>query len=465
MRTVSGALVVMLALGGARRSAAESAIEQLKRTAGASADAGGIDAIAFTPMTQGPLAVAKDDPELRRYFEMLAELRKTYRPSFTAEELAQAQLALAAKAGLKVDDMNGVLAVAPDGNHWLNRLARGLREDMGVIVYWSPLHNRNGGHTASYDHRGWLMSDDVAPLLTKPNATFFHEFLHAYIDRGRHAEELDPLQTVFQTLGWGGFPYADRYPKVAYAHNAQFSAEEILTNLHTVYDRARTLAEQYGRDGSRWGGSPAASAPTEVQHLLEWIDVPVFLCEAVGEMAARLEPGVSRLAERGLEGARLRKDYGRMNGAIPYVGEVEENEAKDLGFFEATLGEGASAVEMKFLTIAKIRAEAPESRAFPVFFGSNGPSVRQELSLEAVSRLDFSQPAAQDMISRAAAAFSAPNLRALRALTEQLRPSIERLQALQGRGRERADPALLREIERESKAAFLQTVRFFTRPS
>ena len=377
-------------------------------------------------------------------------------------ELVAVQKELAREAGLAVEDASGVLAVAPTGGHWLNRWAAGLQRNMGVRVYWSPLHNHAGGHGASYDPKGWIMSDDLGPLLSRPSVEFFHEFLHAYADRGRHAEKFKFLRTDFRKDGWASFPRAESYPNAGYARSEEFQADEIMTNLHTVYDRARRIAEGYGKSEGDWSASALKDAPPEVRSLIDGIDTPMFLSESVREMAASLLPGVLRIAQRGLRGQSLKKNYGPYNGSIPRTGEYEENEKKDLGFYELIVKDSAAPMRVRYLTRGHFQtAEAKSSRVFPVFFGNGKFSARVKLERSEAEKADLDDPEHQEIMVAAAARLLAPKLAHLHDVNALLAPSLKHLRALQARARTRVDLALVREIQETSREAFFLVARYF----
>ena len=333
---------------------------------------------------------------------------------------------------------------------------------MGVRVYWRPLHNHDGGHIASYNPHGFIISDNLAPILSEPSAALFHEFLHAYADRGKYSEKFAPLRTRFQRDGGYSFPKSGSYSSVPYAHHDEFQADEILTNLHTVYDRARKITSGYGKSAGDWNSSSLEAAPPEVRELVEGLAIPMFLSESVREMAERLFPGVLEIAQRGLQGKSLKKDYGRPNWAIPEVGEVEENERTDRGFYDLVVNGPAGKVRVMYFTMGHFKtAEAKGVTTFPILFGDGKFSTRAELSLSGVAKYDLADPKHQEMLVAVAARELATKLAHLIDVNALLAPSIERLRVLQARARIHVDLALVREIQEESRKAFLLVARYF----
>lgn len=413
-------------------------------------------------VVESNLAVAKDHPALARYLEMLSLLRKAHRAPFKDEELRQVQRELAAAAGLALLDRPEALEISPEGGHWLNRLTAGLHASKGVRLYWSPLHNHGDGITASYSARGWIMSDDLGPLLLRPSSPLFHECLHAYVDRGRHAEKFAPLKTQFHNWGYEGYPKSAGRTQGGYVRSRSFQADEILTNLHTAYDRARKITAGYGNGEDGWTSSSLEHAPPEVRQLVATLDTPIFLAESVREMAASLLPGAADAAKAGLSGKAMRKSFHRFDGSIPYVGEVEENEKKDLGFYRAELRSASPALEASYFTLAKIRKDDPQNAdVFPVFFTLGDYAVRAALSLASVAKMNLADPKVQHALLSAAARQASAKLAHLLKLTESLEPAIERLKSLQARARVHVDLELVREIREASRAAFLRTAFYF----
>lgn len=416
-------------------------------------------------VVESDLAVAKDHPALARYLEMLARLRQARSAPFEDEELRQVQRELAAAAGLALLDRPEALEISPKGGHWLNRLTAGLHESKGVRLYWSPLHNHGDGITASYSARGWIMSDDLGPLLLRPSSPLFHECLHAYVDRGRHAGKFAPLKTQFHNWGYEGYPKSEGRSQGGYVRSRSFQADEILTNLHTAYDRARKITAGYGNGRDGWTSSSLELAPPEVRQLVAALDTPIFLAESVREMAASLLPGAADAAKAGLRGKALRKSFHRFDGSIPYVGEVEENEKRDFGFYLAELKDASPPLRASYFTLAKIRKDDPRNAGrFPVFFTHADYAVRADLSLASVAKMDLADPKVQDALVSAAARQVAAKLAHLLTLTESLEPAVERLKSLQARARVHVDLELVREIREASRAAFLRTAFYFIKP-
>lgn len=404
------------------------------------------------------LKVAKDSPALERYLILLERLRRSWgRPPFETDDLLDAQRAVAAEAGLDIKSHPGLIEISPEGGHWLNRWAKGLHESKGVRLYWSPLHNHYDGANASYNSKGYIMADALGPLLTRPDPQLFHEFLHAYVDRGRYSQEFEPLRTSFISF-WSMFPKREGRESAGYSHS--FQADEILTTLHTAFDYARKITRLYGTGRAGWTTSPLKTAPQEVQELVGRLDNPIYLAESVREMSAQLLPGALKAAREGLAGRPFKKSYGRLSGAIPDVGEVEANEKAGIGFYEARVGD----IDILYNTMARLRKHSPDNDAvFPVFLSRNGYAVQVELSLIAVSRLDLDDPRAQEAIASDAIRLAIHKLAHLQRVTGDLAPDIARLKALQARARRGVDVGLVRQIQDASKAAFLKTVFYFIR--
>lgn len=420
---------------------------------------------ALPRLIESNLAIPKNHPAMARYLGLLAQLRKSWeRPPFSEEELRETQFEAAAAAGLALEARQNLVEISPRGGHWLNRWTGGLRRSKGVLLLWSPLHNHYDGHGASYDERGWIYSDNLGPLLVRPSLELQHEFLHAYVDRGIYAREFAPLNSHFYGWGWG-YPKSEGRKNAGYQRSSSFKADELLTNIHTAYDRAHRLANLYGTGKEGWTSSSFGKAPAEVQHLIITLDTPIFLAESIREMATQLHPGVEAAARLGLRDRTFRKDFGPVNGSIPYAGEVEQNQKNDHGFYTAMLN-ASPPVEVRYFTLAMLRDDDPKNKAlFPVFFLRQGWGLRADLSLPAAENLDLNDPGVQKEITLAAAATAAKKLVALKRLTEELEPAIETLKSLQAEGRRSIDIALLRRIEKTSLSAFQQIVSFFAGPS
>lgn len=446
MRTALGSLLVLLALG--RSAAGEPAIEQLRRAADAGPAASG-DVLA--PAEQARLAADRQDPAISRYLELVAALRRSEHAPFGLERMRKAQLDVAERLGLNVEAASDVLIVSSTGDHWLNRLAAGMDADMAGGILWSPLSLHAKGAAGAYGN-GALWLDDIAPLLTGPTPEFFHEYVHAYVDRGRHRDAMLPLAITFLSEH-GDFPQTGRYPHARYPD--RFGADELLAWLNTIYKNAKSISE-YGR---------GTAAPSEVGALADLIDTPRHIAEVMGAAAARLRPGVAALAANGLGGAVLEKRFGRPNGSIAFVGEVEKNRRKDRGFFTGDFQAGGDDVTARFYTVAFLREDAPDGREFPVLFERDRVAARIALPLAGVDGAPLADAAVQDRIIRQAASRMADGLGRLEGLVERLQPSLDRLGRLQRRARKDSSAAAVAEIEKESKAAFLQAIRFFVSPA
>lgn len=414
------------------------------------------------------LAAPKDDASTLRYLEMIAKLRSSWGSPFDNATLNSAQIAAAGAAGLAVTppaDPKNAISIQGGNGSWFNRWAGGLKRNMGVTVLWSPLGNHNTGSAASYNPRGWLWADNYGPLMTKPSSELFHEFLHAFVARGKHSAKFAPLRTTFSRSSWEEFPNSKLHKNAGYANGHSFQSDEILTNLHTVFHRAKVAAEVYGMTPDDWRGSAFSQAPREVQRIIQGIDTPLFLSESVGEMSAALLPGATRVSRRGLEGIRFTKNYGPENGSIPYVGEVEKNVKNDHGFYEAVLGEGKNErLTVRFFTRGQFKdAAADQQTSFPVLIGNGRFSVRVELDLAYVLEHDLENPAFQEAIAASAARLAVPRLSHLATVNERLGSHRKRLKELQARGETHVDLALLREISAAAKGAFSMVARYFIR--
>lgn len=417
----------------------------------------------LTPLQKSRLITPESDEKVGKFLKMLGRLRKSWSSPYTYDQMGEAQRETAEAVGLDLEKDSNIPLVAPKGKHWLNRWAKYLGRTMGVRIYWAPLNNHAGGHGASYNDGGYIITDDAGAILKKPTSEFLHEFLHAFISRGRHAKKLRPLRTWFHSNGWHKFPAAEEHPKAGYVNHQSFTAEEIVTNLHTTYHRAKEalgiLHKTVSKDAS-WGPDDMHA---DAQKVMRTIETPVFLNKSVGAMAGALAIGVAKASMWGWMGAEMEKSFGRMNRSIPYAGEIEKNKEADSAFYHASIGESGDKVEVEFLSVGRIRQEDPKARIFPVFFGNGEFSARVELSVEAVAKMPLDDPRAQEIIIREAAAILSPKLAALRDLTTMLGPSIERLAALHARGSKRVDLKLLEEIRGEARAAFLRAMRFFIR--
>ncbi|MEK7388442.1 MAG: hypothetical protein AAB036_01965 [Elusimicrobiota bacterium] len=413
-------------------------------------------------------AARTDHPAMRRYREMMEELSVSWGSPFDGATLNKAQLEVAEAANVTLQrpkKSDGVLVIPGGGGSWINRWARGLERNLGVTLLWSPLSNHNLNRGAGYSSSGWLWADNFGPLLTKPNAELLHEFLHAYVDRGKYSRQFAPLRLSFIDAGWWSLPKADVYKDNGYSMSGDFQSDEILTNFHTVYHRAMGIAEEYGKTPGDWTGSAYEDAPQEVQRLLRWIDNPLFLSESVEEMSASLISGVQDLARTGLQGKKFKKTYHRFNGSIPYAGEVEENAKKDHGFYEAVVREGKNEqLTVRFLTRGQFDdEEAARANIFPVFIGNGRYSARVKFALDKVLQYDLDDPTIQEQIAAAAASLLAPQLAQLIEVNQRLVSPRERLKALQLAGKQRVDLALVREVRDTARAAFLAVVRYFIR--
>ncbi|MFA6029832.1 MAG: hypothetical protein WC969_08265 [Elusimicrobiota bacterium] len=409
------------------------------------------------------LAIDRDHPALARYLELLAQMHKAWgKPPFENAELERVQREVAAAEGLELMEHPEPVEVSPKGLHRLNRWAAVLRK-MGLRLYWSPLHNHYEGYGALYSDKGWIMGDELGPLMRNTSTPLFHEFLHAYVARGKYAAKFAPLRTFFSRSGFEAYPKSEGRPDAGYLHSP-FQADEILTNLQTSFDRARKVLAVYAGGKEGWKASSLEDAPADVQTLVKTLDTPIFLSESVREMSTRLLPGVMEFSWLGLQGKAMSKSYGNTNHSIPYVGEVEENEKNDRGFYEFERKDRTSAFSVWFLTVAKLRTIEPDNtRVFPVLFTHNGYTVRVELSLEAVLKVDLNDPKIQDLVVRSAAPEAVMRLAQLQDLTDGLQPSIDRLKGLQARAREHVGLRLVEEIRAAARAAFLQTAFFFIR--
>lgn len=404
------------------------------------------------------MILPKDHPAVKRYLEMIEEINATGgRPSFAVAQLRAVQRDLAKASGLIVEDVEGTLAVAPLGSHWMNRWAASVRRTMGVQVRWNPLDRYSVFGGASYEPQGRaIMSDSLAPVLRKPSSALFHEFMHAYSYRGRHSEKMASLRTEFHCWGGSEFPKAQNHPWSSYSRDRSFVADEIMTTLHTVFDSARKILEAFGPEREGWTSSAPQAAPTEIRNLLAFLHEPIFLSESVLKMSTRLLPGIAMIARGGLKGNRLEKMYGSLYGGIPTEEEWRSIRDKDLGYFEAWVEEGTAPTQVRFLS----RGNLAGKNWFPVFFGNGAYAAAEILPLPASER--HALPGSAALIVTAARAL-APKLAQLQRLNGNLQPSISTLRSLQERASSHVDLQLVREIRDASREAFLKVVHFFIR--
>ena len=410
-------------------------------------------------------AAPKDHPATLHYLDMVAQLTDSWRSPFDGATLNKAQLEAAEAANVAVTRPNqegGVLVIPGGDGSAINRWARGLKRNMGVTLLWSPLANKQENRIAAFEpNGGWLWADDLGPLLTKPNSSLLHEFLHAYVDRGKYARQLAPLRVNFYKSSRASFPKADVYADARYAKGESFRSDEILTNFHTIYHRAKGIAEEYGKTPGDWTGSSFDDAPAEVRRLINRMETPLFLSESVEEMSDGLIDGVRDLAKAGLREKKFEKSYGRLEGSIPYVGEVEENAEKDHGFYEAILRDGEKdRLTVRFFTRGQFAAS---NKIFPVLIGNGQYGVRVDFALDKVLEHDLDDPAYQEHLAVSAASVLAPRLAKLVDVNQRLWLLRKRLKTLQAAGKRRVDLALVREIRDTSKAAFMAVAKYFIR--
>ena len=400
----------------------------------------------------------------------MAKLSDSWESPFDGATLNKAQLEAAAAAHVDLHrptTNDGVLTIPEGDGSWINRWARSLKRNMGVGLAWSPLSNHYRGEVAAFSPSGWLWADKFGPLLTKPNSELLHEFLHAYIERGKHWRQFLPLKLFFINDRRRPFPKADAYKDANYARLPSFGASEILTNFHTLYHRALGVAQDYGTAPGDWTSSAYDAAPLEVQRLIKMIETPLFLSESVETMSSELVVAVRELAKGGPRIMRFQKSYHRMDGVIPTTGEVEENARKDEGFYETVIRDGAGTrLTVKFLSRGNLRQyNAEGTHSFPVHFSNSTFDVVISLNLDQVIQADIDNPMVQKEIVMSAARLLADDLQQLINANSQLTPWRERLKDLKTAGKLRVDLALVRKIRDAARAAFLAVTKHFIRQS
>jgi|CXWL01.1.fsa_nt_gi hypothetical protein len=423
------------------------------------------------PTVTERLSVDKGNPTISKYIDMMEKLAAAWQSPYSVSQVSQAQADAAEAAGVDVTmpkRPNGVIVIPPGRRGRMNRWADMFARTMHGTVLWSPISNHDKGDGAAWNaNNGWLWADNFSPLMSRPSKELQHEFLHAYVDRGKHAKKFTPLTTCFNKTDWREFPAAEKHPDAFYRHDIQFRADELLTNLHTLFYSAKEALEVHA-DGRRgWTGSSLAQAPQEVQLVVKWIDTPLFLAESLTTMTNQLLPVAYRVAREGTGGNGFKKSYGRENGSIPTMGENERNKAEDRGFYDAKLDtpEQGTAT-MRFYSKGQFQnkeGEPIEGSNFPVTIGRDGYAARVNLNREFMLEGDLDGPELQELAARTAAGILAPRLAATARAIKHIEPQLAKIKALQDESKENVDLALVMDIRIAARAAFLALAHFFIR--
>ena|GEM_PF-4366008 len=414
------------------------------------------------------LSLPVQEPLMRRYLEAVAELKTAplhSRLSFSDADLLSLQKELAKAMGLALEEVSGgLLFISASGRHWLNRFAAQLEKNFGVVAAWSPLENFYSRYTAFFSRRGVIFLDYFSPVLTKPSLELFHEFLHAYLERGAHVGELEPLRSYFLRDPWGGGFPGENPSRSSYSRMNAFSATELFTNLNSLYEFAKTILAEHDRKGD-WTSSGLESAPGDVRYLADFAQNPLFIFDAVIEMSAVLDISLRQAFAQGARVSPMSKRIGDFSGRILSAQEYDEYAKQDKGFYEKDLGTGDLALRVSLPTLAAADAMKNDGESFPVFFGNNRYHVAQEYSLSRIreSKMDLSDPKVQEKLALDAAVNIDRRLSALVGLYDVLGPSIERLRALLSGAQGRADREFVVGVRDCARKAFLDVFRSFVR--